>query len=167
MPSLAIIFFGIFSAICALVFEFLLLGIFPSFLSIEDSFSSKTFFFFLLFAFIEECSKYIFLRQYEKYFASKQILTSINCILLAIYFGTGFFLLEYFLSAPSFNIYMETLPQIFLPTLLFHITTSFCFLFFFSRFHSSENPFVYRYSVFIIGGMTLIHLAYNSVLFFL
>lgn len=166
MPFFVLIFFGIFSAIFAFVFEFLLLGLLPSFLVIENSFSLKTLLFFLVFAFIEESAKYLFLFQYKRFSPAPEKYPILRFILMAICFGVGFFLLEYIVSSPFSDLFTTTLPRIFIPTLLLHIITSFFLILNLFRSHISKDIFFQTASL-GVGSMTILHLIYNSVLFFL
>lgn len=161
MPLIIIVLFGILAASFALILETLGASLFSLSTQIEG-FSFKTLLVLLSIAFIEESSKYIFLRQFAQRFIARIQPTPKNALLLGVLFGIGFSLLETFFLL---NIAGSHPFLAFLKTTTVHIITSIIFALF---LFPSTNPSKWRFSPRSLVLFAIIfHTIYNiTALFF-
>lgn len=159
MPLVIIVLFGILAASFALILETLGASLFSLSPQI-GGFSLKALLVLLSVAFIEESSKYIFLRQYAQRFFTRVRPVLKGSFLLGTLFGIGFALLEAFFLL---NIAAPHPFFIFLRTAAVHIITSVAFALF---IFSSLNPSEWRFSPRSLVLFAIIfHTLYNLSLF--
>ncbi|MDP3957524.1 MAG: hypothetical protein Q8Q10_03430 [bacterium] len=170
MPFIVIILFGALASSFALILELLAVSLFP--LSGQAIFTSLPFalrgalsfeilLILICIAFIEEASKYIFLRQYARRFFANTAVAIRNSLLLGALFGLGFTFLEIFflLNTPAAHPFSTLLG-----TASVHIATSITFALF---LFSSPSPSLlwpkrHPFSAFsLISAAVLFHTLYN------
>lgn len=176
MPFIVIILFGALASSFALILELLAMSLFSlsdqSFLAsipfaIDGVFSLKTLLILLLIAFIEEASKYLFLRQYARRFFVYTAAAIKNSLILGVLFGLGFTILEtlFLLNASAIHLFSALLG-----TASVHIITSAAlalFLFSFSN-PSKQEPRKRLFSAFsLISAAAIFHTLYNLAILFL
>jgi hypothetical protein len=175
MPLIVIILFGILASSFALIFELLAVSLFSLsdqtlFASIpfafEGTFSFKVLLILLSVAFIEETSKYAFLRQYARQFLVRAQISRNNALLLGTLFGLGFALLEFFflLNTPATSPFFALSGTAFV-----HMTTSIIFaLSLFPLSVASQEPKKCRLgATTLIFAMVTFHALYNLAVIFL
>jgi|GEM_PF-2544337 len=176
MPFIVIILFGALAASFALILELLAVSLFsvsgqalfaPIPFTFGETLSLETLLILLCVAFIEETSKYLFLRQYAKRLFTNIEIPINHALILGTLFGLGFTLLEaFFLMNVSAAHPFLTL----LGTASVHIATSIAFaLFLFSSPSPSlQWPKRYRFSALsLISAAVLFHTLYNLTILFL
>lgn len=175
MPLIVIILFGTLASSFALILELLAVSLFSIsdqtlFATIpfafEGAFSLKVLLILLCVAFIEETSKYAFLRQYAGRFFVRTETSQSSALLLGTLFGLGFALLEiFFLLNTSVTPPFFTLSG----TAFVHIATSVVFaLSLFPLSNTSQEPKKYRYGALsLISAMVVFHMLYNLAVLFL
>lgn len=162
MPFIAIILFGILAACFALAFELLATGLSSVSLVSLETLSFKVTLVLFGIAFIEEVSKYVFLRQYAlRFFAIAAGRPALrNAALLGAGFGIGFAAPEIFLMQGSA---IASPGLAFIGTAGLHMATSIAFAI--AIFSFPERRFS---ALLILVAAILLHLSYNaSILFFL
>ncbi|MDO8566063.1 MAG: PrsW family glutamic-type intramembrane protease [Candidatus Moranbacteria bacterium] len=176
MPFIVIILFGALASSFALILELLSVSL----LSLPDQtlftaipftfdgvFSLESFFILLGIAFIEETTKYIFLRQYSLRFFARGGTSFNHSLILGTLFGLGFAILE-----TLFVLNTSTLHSSFaVPGILgLHIATSIAFaLFLFSPSNSSpQEPKKRQFgSLSLISAALVFHTLYNLAILLL
>lgn len=170
MPFVSIIFFGILSASFALMLELLtslLASFFGPGLHINldpiltgTAFSATIVLTLVGIAFIEEYSKYLFLRQYALRYFLTTASTIRGATVLSVLFGIGFTSLETALIISGLTPFV---PVALLGVALLHIATSFIFSFYLFSY-SDERPW---FPLGLLFLATLTHTLYNIAIFFL
>ncbi len=164
MSLLLFFVFGILASVLALIVEFLSINIFSLSITFEETFSFPIFLSLFVLASIEELMKGVLLFRYRNsIFLQKKIPSSIEKIMYAFSFGSGFSLVEGIFSL-QVNTPLSLFP--FLQTTFLHIGTSIILLqtFVFSKqnnifFFSRKNI---KYILFAIS----IHIFFNVIIFF-
>src|SRR3989344_667132 len=170
MPFIVIILFGALAASFALILELLAVSLFSLsgqtlFVSIPSAlggtFSLETLPILFLIAFIEEASKYIFLRQYARRLLPHTEISLNHTLILGALFGLGFTLLEtFFLMNASALHSFSTL----LGTASVHMATSIAFALFLFSFSSPSLQWLKRRpfsALSLISAAVLFHTLYN------
>lgn len=158
MPFIAIILFGILSSCFALILELIVAGApFVSFVFTE-TLSFKILLILFGIAFIEETSKYIFLRQYASRFFTTSRAAIGSATILGASFGIGFAIPELFLIQYG----MAEAPILaLLGTASLHIATSIAFAIAILSF--AKNRFS---APILVSAAMLLHTLYNLIILF-
>jgi len=170
MPFIVIILFGALAASFALILELLAVSLFSLsgqtlFVSIPSAlggtFSLETLPILLGIAFIEEASKYTFLRQYARRLLTHTEISLNHTLILGTLFGLGFTLLETFflMNAPALPPF-----SVLLGIASVHIATSIAFALFLFTFSnlSQQEPNKRSFSALsLLSAAILFHTLYN------
>ncbi len=169
MPSIISFLFGILAASFALLSELFLASFSSAPVILENTFSFSVFLIILGIAFIEEASKYVFLRQYARRFLLQARTPLKNSVLPGALFGLGFASLEMIFAVNAFTL-VPSLPL--LGTAGLHMATSIAFAMFLcssaaplrSSLIGAQRRFLTAY---LITTAVLLHTLYNMYILIL
>lgn len=160
MPFIAIILFGILASCFALILELIVAGAPSVSFVFTETLSFKILLILFGIAFIEETSKYIFLRQYTSRFFVTSRAALGSATILGASFGIGFAMPEIFLIQYGMT---EAPILALLGTASLHIATSIAFAIAILSFAKNRLS-----APILVSAALLLHMAYNTaVLFFL